>query len=234
LKLAKIKAVGFDFDDTLVMSEKEKENIFTEIFTAKYGIKKDVRKGYQSLRGNANRREKIELIIKKLVGRKPSKKEVNEFYSAFSAGYRYKMFLCPLVQCTNILKEVKKQTEFMFLLSLEEKRDVVASARKCGLDAYFDEILGGPKPKAENFKHIVKKHGFKPDEVIYIGDSKGDIITAKKMGFRAIGIQKNTTSQNLLKQLGADFTFSKLCYLQLDHLTHEHTYKKKLKGVEDK
>ncbi|MFH1836396.1 MAG: HAD-IA family hydrolase [Methanobacteriota archaeon] len=232
--MVKIKAVGFDFDDTLVMSEKEKENVFTEIFAAKYGIKKEVRKEYQSLRGKANRREKIDLITEKLVGKKPSKREVNEFYNAFSAGYRYKMSLCPLVQCTNILKEVKEQTEFMFLLSLEEKRDVVASAEKCGLDAYFDEILGGPKPKIENFRHIVEEHGYQPDEVVYIGDSKGDIINAKKVGFKAIGIQKNATSQNLLKQLGADFTFSKLCYLPLDHLTHEHTYKKKLKGIEDK
>ena len=209
--MGKIKAIGFDFDDTLIISEIEKVKIFEEIFYKKYGIKEGVKEAYAGLLGKASREDKIKIIIKKFLKREATDKEVKDLNYAFDKGYEYKLSSCPLVQCTNVLKELKEQVDFMFLLSLENVNVVKSVAEFCGVAQYFDEILGGPTPKLENFKHVCDKHGVNPEDTIYIGDSKGDVVKSKKLNFKFIGIQKDFSYRKLLEDLGADFTFSKLC-----------------------
>ena len=53
--MKKIKAIGFDFDGTLIMSENEKIKIFEEIFYRKYRIKKGVGRYYKFLAGKVYR-----------------------------------------------------------------------------------------------------------------------------------------------------------------------------------
>src|SRR3989344_3175835 len=225
--MAKIKAIGFDFDGTLIISEKDKAELFEEIFYKIYGLKKGVKRVYHNLSGKINRQEKIELLIQKLLNRKPTKQEIKEFSYAFSKGYEYRLSSCPLVLCTDILKGLKKQVKFMFLLSLENRNVVVDVAKHCGLAKYFHEILGGPKSKIDNFRHIINKHGIRPEEAVYIGDSKKDITLSKELNFKVIGIQKNFSYRSALKKLGADFTISNLCGIPLRHVTHGHMYQRK-------
>jgi len=206
-----IKAVGFDFDDTLVITENKKEKLLEEIIYKKYRIKKDIKKFYKNLKGLYNREEKIKIILTNVLKRKPSKKEIKQVSIAFSKKYQELLKSCPLFECTNILKELKQQVKFLFLLSLEEKKDVVKAAKHCGIAKYFDEILGGPIHKIDNLKHVLKKHKIKPSETIYVGDLKNDILVSKKLKVKSIGIQRNITYRKLLKKLGADFTFSNLC-----------------------
>ncbi|MFC2169725.1 HAD family hydrolase [Acidobacteriota bacterium] len=222
----KIYAVGFDFDDTLILSEREKSGIYEEIFFRKYGCKKGVKEAYNRLRGKANRTEKIKYIVNQLLEKEPEENEVEELSGMFSREYESKLSHCPLVQCANILKELKKQVKFMFLLSLENKKEVEDVAAHCGVAQYFDEILGGPASKIENFKHVCDKHHINPEEIVYIGDSEGDVIKSKKLNIKAVGIQRDFSYRELLKKLGADFTFSSLCDVPYKHLTHEHLYVK--------
>ena len=211
-----IKAIGFDFDGTLIMSEEEKANIAEEIFKKHCGVHKGIRTTYRSLVGKGfNRSQKIEKIFKKCVGRKPTQAEMQKLNKIFSKEYEKRMEICPLAACVNVLQELRDQTQFMFLLSLENKTQVRNVAKHCKLDKYFDEILGGPKSKIENLNHVLKKHGIKPEEVIYIGDSTGDIIASKKLNIKVIGIRGEFNYQKIMKKLGADFTFSNLCKLPL-------------------
>ena len=224
--MSRIKAVGFDFDGTLILSEKAKLKIVEDVFYKKFKVKKGIGIAYGKLRGKFNKEEKIIRLLRKTLKREPKNKEIKEISNLLTKGYKYEMATCPLVQCTNVLGELKKQVKFMFLLSLEERSNVVAIAKHCGVSKYFDEILGGPKSKVANFKHLVAKHHLKPGEVVYVGDSKGDITESKKFGFKAIGIQKKFSYRHLLKKLGADFTFSKLCNIPYKHVVHSHFYKK--------
>lgn len=209
--MARIKAVGFDFDDTLIVSEKEKSTIFEEVFYRRYGIKKGIKRAYEGLRGKAGREEKIRVIIRKLLKREPTSKEVREVSYAFGKGYEFKLAHCPLIECTNMLKELKEQVKFTFLLSLENKKEVVNIARHCNIAKYFDEILGGPKPKTENLRHVLENHHLNPEETIYVGDSEGDIMKSKQLDIIPIGISRKFKYRKLLKELGAYFTFSSVC-----------------------
>lgn len=206
-----IRAIGFDFDDTLIFSEDKKVKIFQAIFSQEYHKTWGVKSTYLSLRGKANREEKIAFMIEKLLRKPATKQEIARISKLFSQKYQEELANCPLVQCTQLLKELKQQVQFMFLLSLEEKADVAMVAKHCGVSKYFNEILGGPKSKKANFMHVLNKHKIKPSETMYIGDSRGDVVTSSMFHIKMIGVNKKFSYRKMLDELGAVFTFSNLC-----------------------
>ena len=208
----KIRAVGFDFDGTLIMSEEQKAREMAKVFKEKFRVKKGVETAYKKLAGRAlSREKKVKALFGLLLHRKPTKRELKIINEHFGKHYERSLLTCPLFQCTNIIKELKKQVDFIFLLSLEDKKEVKNVAGHCGLNRYFNEILGGPKPKVENLKHVLEKHKLKPQEIIYIGDAHSDVIASKKVGVKTILLGKKHMYEKLKEDLEADFKFSNLC-----------------------
>ncbi len=214
-----IKAIGFDFDGTLIKSEEQKAKEMAKVFKEKFGSSEGVEKAYIQFEGKArNRRDKIILLCRNLFKRNPTRKELQSLKKHFGEHYTQGLRTCPLFECTNLLKELKKQVKFLFLLSLEERREVAKVAKHCGVAKYFDEILGGPRGKAEHFLHVIKKHHIKPSEVIYIGDSHSDVTASKKAGIKVVLLGKKHTYERLKQDLEADFRFSSLCDVQINGL----------------
>ncbi len=209
-----IKAVGFDFDGTLIMSEQQKAKAMKDIFRESFNIKRDVTKAYQkvSLLG-LNREKKINLIFQHVFRRQPTKKEFATITDQFSQRYQQSMNTCPLFQCSTMIKELRSQAKFIFLLSLENTKEVKAIAKHCGVAKYFDEILGGPKSKVDNLRCILSKHHLKPAELMYIGDSHPDVIASRKVKIKVVLLGKKHTYEKLKEDLEADFRFSSLCDL---------------------
>tara|TARA_Y100000310_G_C20406101_1_gene679736 strand:+ start:24 stop:674 length:651 start_codon:yes stop_codon:yes gene_type:complete len=205
-----IRAIGFDFDGTLIMSEGKKSIEMAKVFREKFGVKRGVKSAYEKLRGK-NRKRKVELLFEKFMKRKPTKKELKQVADHFGKHYEKSMDKCPFFKCTNIIKELKSQVKFLFLLSLEGKKEVKKVAKHCGIAKYFDEIMGGPKSKTENLQHVLKRHHVKPSETIYIGDSHSDVIVSKKLKVKVVLLGKKHTYKKLKEDLEADFVFSSLC-----------------------
>lgn len=209
-----IKAVGFDFDGTLIVSEETKAQEIAKIFKEQFNLTRGVIRAYKQLsKHSLNRTQKIEALFLKLLQRKPTTLEQQKIARDFGQRYEQNLRTCPLFQCTNIIQELKKQVDFLFLLSLEDVKEVKRIAKHCGLARYFDEILGGPTNKVENLKHIVQKHRLKPQEIVYIADAASDIIASKKVNVKVVLIQKRFSYKKLRESLEADFVFSSLCEL---------------------
>ena len=77
----KIKAVGFDFDGTLISSEKEKAKEMGLVFKEKFKIMKGVETAYKRLRGN-NREAKVKSLFKTFLKREPKKTELKAILTA--------------------------------------------------------------------------------------------------------------------------------------------------------
>ncbi len=202
-----MKVIGFDFDGTLIMSEDRKKEAMVAVFNEKFGVSKGVGKEYALLHG-MNRNAKVEKLFEKFLGRKVMKKELKIVADHFGEHYIQNVNTCPLLECADVLKKIK--VDFMFLLSLENQKEVKKIAKHCGIAMYFDEILGGPRGKLENFKHVLKDHKVKPSEVLYVGDAHSDVVVAKKLGVKVAIIGK----KHLLKDENADFVIKNLCELE--------------------
>jgi D-glycerate 3-kinase len=211
-KKSKIRAVGFDFDGTLIASEGMKDGIMAQVFSEEFGIKRGVKSAYQKLVGKGyNRDAKVTILFKKILKRTPTKKELKIVAAHFGKHYAQSMNSCPLFQCTNIIKELRGQVDFLFMLSLEEKKEVKKIAKHCGVDKYFDEILGGPTSKIKNFNHVIRKHKLKHSEILYIGDAHSDVVASKKKRIKVVLLGEKHTHEKLREDLEADFVFSNLC-----------------------
>ncbi len=206
------RAVGFDLDNTLVMSEDEKAKIIARVFCKLYGVDRGIKEKYLKLIGRGmSRKEKFRAFYKKIFGEFPSRREFSKVSKEFSREYLKFMRRCPLAACANILRELRKQVGIMFVVSMEEEGDIKVILKHCGIWDCFNDIHGGPKSKEENLRHVLKSYGLKPKEVVYVGDAKNDVLAAKRLGIKFIGVNKNFRVQHLLKKLGADFVFSDLC-----------------------
>ena len=67
-----IRAVGFDFDGTLIMSEDKKGPAMASVFREKFGLKRGVRKEYEKLIGKGySRDDKVEKLFEYFLSSSP-------------------------------------------------------------------------------------------------------------------------------------------------------------------
>jgi phosphoglycolate phosphatase-like HAD superfamily hydrolase len=207
-----IKAIGFDFDGTLIMSEDKKGREMAKVFLEKFKIKRGVKVAYERLIGTGlNRDQKVAKLFNQFLKRTPKKHELKLIADHFGYHYAKSLNKCPLYHCTDMLKSLRKKVRYLFLLSLENKREVQRVAKHCGVSQYFDEILGGPKSKNDNLKHVLHKHHVKHGETIYIGDAHSDVIVSKKLKIHIILLGKKHSKEKLPADLEADSIYDSLC-----------------------
>lgn len=218
--MGKIRAVGFDFDGTLIMSEEVKAKEFAKVFLEKFHVRLGVERAYTQISKEGKSRDaKTRALFRRFLKREPTVRELRVIHQHFSEHYKRSLRTCPLFACTNIIKELKKQVDFLFLLSLEEKKDVVMLLKHCGLYSYFDEVLGGPANKVENLRHVLQKHHVKPSEVMYIGDKTSDVIASRKVHVKMVLVNNKFNYEYIHQKLRADFKFSSLCDVPIDITT---------------
>lgn len=97
-------------------------------------------------------------------------------------------------------------------ISVNSSRDEVSAKRILG--SYINkwdihhliccDSLGSKKPDPEGVNLIIKSLGITNKEVLYVGDTEVDIMTAKSAGVKAIGVSWGYRSSFKLKEAGAD------------------------------
>ena len=212
----RFKAIGFDFDGTLMMSEGAKGTMMAKAFSEFEEISshllEEIAKAYPHLVGRGHSRdEKIKIIAENVLGYGLSSKVKRNIAKSFGKKYVKSLDHCPLFACNKLIEQLGSQVEHMFLLSLEDQKEVRAVAKHCDLSRYFEVVLGGPTGKVEHFKKLLKKWKLHPSEMLYIGDSHGDSVVAKKVGIKGVLIDSNKGHAALHKMLGADFEVGSLC-----------------------
>jgi len=220
-----IDAIGFDFDDTLFVSETDKARIIAKIFKQCCSATSGVNAEYRKLVGTGIAVEKkLKMIFRKFVHRIPKKKELAMVRKMYDYEYSKSLLSCKLMQCSNIIRDLRKQIKVLFIVTLNPAKEVIPALKHCGMLKYFDEVCGGPKTKVQNFRGILKKYKLNANNVVFIGDSNGDLRSAKKAKIHFIGLTKSNARRQLMRKLGAHFTFSSLCDIPPELLIREPKY----------
>jgi len=211
-----LKAIGFDFDGTLIISEGVKGEMMSEAFSEHVQIsetvKRRIAKAYPPLVGAGySRNAKIKVLGENVLGRGLDSSTQQKIAKSFGKKYVQSLDHCPLFACNKLISQLQGQVDHLFLLSLEDQKEVVAVAKRCQIARYFEMILGGPTGKVTHFKRLLRKWKLQPKEMLYIGDSHGDITAAKKVGIQAALIDSAKGHRALHKMLGTDFEVSSLC-----------------------
>lgn len=189
-----IKCIIFDFDDTIILSEKMKLDNF-------YRISKSF--------GNIGIKFYDENINKKLT-RFEYFKDLSDYLNIFYLQHvvtiniditsdmmitkftnQVSESLKECIELPNIRKYIKhyfNNNYKLYISSKSNKDDIINTLKYKNLYHYFSGIYGLENSKIEHFKEIMSIENILPNEILFFGDSKSDYDVASEMNTNFIGV----------------------------------------------
>ena len=195
-----IKTIIFDFDGVICESVQIKTDAFLKLYN-KYGndFQSKVIQ-YHLENGGVSRYEKIKYINENFLGEKISKDEINFIAEKFSKLVVEKVVKSKFVHgALDYIKSNYKKYNF-FISSATPQDEIVEIVKRKNIEKYFIKIFGSPASKVQHIDNIIKINEVKKSEVVFIGDARTDMISAKKTGVnfvaRIFELNKNIFSKS--------------------------------------
>jgi phosphoglycolate phosphatase-like HAD superfamily hydrolase len=166
----------FDFDGVIINSHKIKTKAFYEIFKS-YGkkIATKARKFHLNNIGKS-RYFKFKFILKNILNKKITKKELLRLDQNFDAFVEKK--IRKMVPSKNLLKFLKLQKKFhdLYISTGTPQNKIIDILKEKKLFSFFKKIYGSPQSKIDHIKKIRKKN----TQILFIGDSFEDYMVSQK------------------------------------------------------
>ncbi len=178
-----VKAVFFDLDGVLVNSYDAWFRLFNDTLQH-FGYRKITKKEFNREWGKSTKEDVKYFMPRQTVS------EVRAYYSkAFPRFIRY-VKVTP--GATRVLAVLEKRGYRLGCVTNSHKDITRQMLRQAGIGRYFDLVICAdevrrPKPAPDMLNKARKLMGLKPDEVIFIGDTKTDLIAGRRAGLLTIG-----------------------------------------------
>lgn len=181
-----IKAIIFDFDGVLVESMDIKARAFAFLFKAYPGQVEEIVK-FHLRHGGMPRYEKFERIYEDILHEPLSEEKKKMLGEQFSRFVYQEVVSCPFVKGAREYLDKGHERMLFFVVSGTPDGEIKAIVKERGLERYFVEVLGSPLKKAAHNIAILKRHGLRPEEAIFVGDSIDDWEGVQGTGIKFIG-----------------------------------------------
>ena len=117
-------------------------------------------------------------------------------YREINRQAHYEGLITPCKHVPELLEYLKNNGYDMAIASSKKKETVELGLQCCNLQDYFKVIIGveqvtNPKPDRETIVKTYREMGYGPDNVIYVGDSEGDVKCARNAGSFSIAVVAN-------------------------------------------
>jgi len=181
-----LKGIIFDFDGVIAESVQVKTDAFAELYKP-YGsdiVKKVV--DHHETNGSMSRFEKIHLYHESFLNKTITGKEIATLANQFSDLVVEKVIDTPYVPgaLEYIKKSFKQYKLFISTGTPTEEIKQILIGRK--IKHYFTGVYGSPEKKSAHLNQIISEYNFKPDELIFYGDSNTDIEAAAYHNIRFV------------------------------------------------
>ncbi len=177
-----LKTIVFDFDGVILESVDIKTRAFADIYRG-YGegvVQKVTR--YHEAHGGIARFEKFKYFHKEFLGVDLSREEIESLALQFRERVFQRMLEAHFVPgAFEFLREHSGDYD-CYISSGTPEEEMREIARLRGLDKFFIGIFGSPASKSEHLERIMKGRGYRPAEVVFVGDSGSDKIAAMNAG----------------------------------------------------
>jgi phosphoglycolate phosphatase-like HAD superfamily hydrolase len=186
-----IKAIGFDWDGTLVDSMGAKTEAFSRATMRYYDIGdrlEKLKQIYISTRGNS-RFYQLGIVQKELGLPELSKEQLQEWSDSFTSFYINNGLR--LFPGTIETLDLAKKGHRLFLNSSVPQDDLTRTLTMYPLDGYFDIILGNKGDFRKGLPHlsyVAKQFGFNLGQIAFVGDASDDVSGAMEAGCFTVGI----------------------------------------------
>ena len=204
-----IKGLIFDLDGTLLNTIKDIGDSVNAMLED-YGFKTHSIDEYRLMVGNGFN----DLIYKALPSSASENKQLEgleKFLYYYNLNYMNSSL--PYDGIVELLKELEKRGIKLGVNS-NKREDYTVSLLEAYLkDIHFIKVVGQKdqpkKPDPLGARQIIEAMGAKEEEVLYVGDSKTDMLTAKNANLRSIGVLWGFRDEKELLLSGADYIAKK-------------------------
>lgn len=209
--MKKFKVIGFDLDGTLVNSLPDLALSVNSALT-EFGFPQADEKLILTWIGNG-----ADVLIQRAIEwtGKPLDPQLQEQIKE-RFNYYYAQNLCnvsclyPLVKET--LEQLKAKGYILAVVTNKPTRHVQPVLSAFGIDQLFAETLGGQslpaiKPHPAPLYYLCGKFGILPQELLFVGDSKNDILAAKAAGCPVVGLTYGYNYNIPITQSEPDWVF---------------------------
>lgn len=205
--MKKIEAVIFDLDGTLLNTV---EDIMDSVNSAleKYGFPLHSLQEYQYFIGDG-----IEELVKRAL---PENKRDSETFSKCLSlvkdeyEKRWHNKTKPYDGVKEMLEDLKRSGLKLAIFSNKPHNFTEITVKHYFPEINFDIVLGAKdgnpkKPDPWGALYIAKTIGVSPERILYLGDTKTDVATAKKAGMLSVGAAWGFRGKEELIKAGADY-----------------------------
>lgn len=196
-----IKCFIFDFDDTIIYSEKIKKEEFFNI-SKKYN---NIGINYynQNIDKRLNRFDYFNNLSKVIINKTLLNNE-NDIILYQLLLKEFSKNITNKLKDANLLKNIEKFLNFLkskkfkiYISSKSNIDDIISTLKHKNLINYFDDIYGSEENKINHFEKIIKNNNLNNNEICFFGDSYSDYEVAIHFDCQFIGI---LTDRNDLKK----------------------------------
>lgn len=182
-----IKAIVFDFDGVILESAQIKTMAFADVVKDYPRQQADEFVAYHKTHMGISRHVKFRYFIEEILGQPYSEKVEQQLSDAFSEIVFSRVMECPFVPGAQEFLERNYQKYDFYIASGTPKEELsqIITGRK--LTPYFKQIYGTPMKKEEIVEVIIQEHGYKKEEMVFVGDATTDKNAAAHTGLLFIG-----------------------------------------------
>lgn len=215
-----IKGVIFDLDETLAIIKTDWQQMRTRIrkLYAEYDIHLEFRPILQHIE------EATAKIAQKLGEKKAKGLNLQALAIIEETALEGAKTAVPMDGAHEILQTSRNLGLRIGILSRNTRKSVLLTLEKCEFDSYIDTVIAREdcakyKPDPLPVIEIAKRLGYKPEEVIMIGDHPYDVIAGKAAGAITIGVSTGFPSREDLAAVEPDYLQSNLAEVKALLLT---------------
>lgn len=183
------QAVFFDFDGVIADSATVKVRAFAALFAAYGPAVQEAVIRYHLDNGGMPRHQKIRHCFAAFAGHLPTDAELDRAGQTFSQLVLDEVIAAPLIPgALATLCRLQQAAIPAFVVSGTPGEEMRLIVERKGLGSYFLEVHGSPLAKPALLADILNRHGYIPNQCLFIGDALADYRAAVATGLRFLGI----------------------------------------------
>lgn len=177
-----IRAIVFDFDGVIADSNHIKTDAFVKLFEDYPQHIRELIRKFHLQNGGMSRFDKFRYIYANFLKEKLPEEKFNKLCDDFNKLVINGVINAPLFDGVKDFLKKHKGAYDMYIVSGTPDYEIKEIARKRKLDKYFLKVLGSPRAKKELIGEVLKTGYYRPEEVIFLGDSINDYEGAMAAG----------------------------------------------------
>ena len=178
-KFNKYKSVIFDCDGVLIDSNSLKTEAFFEYALFAGKDKANLLVNYHIKNGGISRYDKIKYFFNEIIHKDLSKRELNQQANLYGKLVFEKLLKAKVTRGLEVLRRINQAADW-YVVSGGDQKELIKLFEINGLNSFFPQrVFGSPKSKEKIIIDGKKKNFFKRP-LLFIGDSKYDMMVARK------------------------------------------------------